>query len=85
MKLTAIERRLEIIEIIKSNSITSLSSIARQLDVSYRTIRTDIEVISLSYPIEVLPGAAGGVRVIPGYRMDADEYFEYAVQEGMMF
>lgn len=41
---------------------------AQEFNVSTRTIRYDIEILTLSYPIETVSGNGGGVKIAKGYR-----------------
>jgi len=57
------ERREEITRILLGGQRTTMTKLAMQLGVSERTIRRDIEVLTVErqYPIDTVPGKAGGV------------------------
>lgn len=65
---TANERRLEMIKTISAVRFITIGSLARRFDVSERTVRRDIEILSLDYPIEAVRGNGGGVRAVDGWR-----------------
>ena len=44
-----------------------MSQLARELGVSARTIQTDIQCLSLDYPLENIRGNGGGVRLMDWY------------------
>ena len=45
-----------------------MANLAAEFGVSVRTIKNDIDILSLSYPIETIRGRyGGGVRVADGY------------------
>ena len=47
------------------------SNLAEELGVSERTIRRDVEMLTLRYPIETVCGRyGGGVRMADGYKQD---------------
>ena len=68
MKTTA-ERRLRLIEILCKRRKETLDNLAYELNVSKRTIRYDIEVLSVSFPIYTLTGPYGGVFIADGYQL----------------
>lgn len=48
-----------------------MSNLAFEFGVSTRTIRNDIDILSLSYPIETIRGRyGGGVKVADGYYLN---------------
>ena len=62
------ERRQELLEVIRRRRYDTCENLAHEFDVSERTIRRDIAVLTCSYPIEtVLGGHGGGVRIKTGY------------------
>lgn len=62
------ERRMEIIEALCRRRQDTMSNLAIEFGVSVRTIKNDIDILSLSYPIETIRGRyGGGVRVADGY------------------
>lgn len=50
------ERRLEIIKILCSRRQETMSNLAHEFEVSIRTIKRDIDTLSLSYPIVTILG-----------------------------
>lgn len=69
MKMT--ERRAEIMKLLCRRRHETIPNIAKEFGVSPRTVRRDIEALSLREPIYTLPGKiSGGVYVVDGYRMD---------------
>lgn len=64
-KLTPIERRMAIIKCIYDKHIVTMDYLAKEFDVTVRTIRRDIEYLSISYPLETIRGRyGGGVKII---------------------
>lgn len=69
--LRASERRREILEVLCQRRQDTRENLAQEFGVSLRTISNDIEILSLTYPIETKRGKyGGGVRVLDGYRLD---------------
>lgn len=65
------ERRMAIIEALCQRRQDTMPNLAEEFGVSVRTIHTDIEILSLSYPIETKSGRyGGGVKVMDGFRLD---------------
>ncbi|MBU3100695.1 MULTISPECIES: HTH domain-containing protein [Clostridium] len=65
------ERRTEIMETLCLRKQETMSNLAFEFGVSIRTIRNDIDLLSLSYPLETIRGRyGGGVRVIDGFYMN---------------
>ena len=58
---SALERRERIAERIKFRGQVNVNGLASEFDVCARTIRYDLVVISLSYPIDTVQGSGGGV------------------------
>jgi predicted DNA-binding transcriptional regulator YafY len=62
------ERRMEIIEALCRRRQDTMANLATEFGVSVRTIKNDIDILSLSYPIETIRGRyGGGVRIADGY------------------
>src|SRR5579883_1135860 len=62
------DRVLGILLFLRSTSSTSAAELARQFDVSTRTIYRDLETLSaLGVPVYTERGRNGGVRLLPGY------------------
>ena len=65
------ERRQEIMETLCHRRQEKMANLAFEFGVSIRTIRNDIDTLSLSYPLETVRGRhGGGVRVMEGYHMN---------------
>lgn len=65
------ERRMEIIEVLCRRRQDTMSNLAFEFGVSIRTIKNDIDILSLSYPIETIRGRyGGGVKVADGYYLN---------------
>ncbi len=63
------ERRREIMRILCRRRRETISNLAKEFGVSYRTILRDIEVLSVTEPIYTRSGRCGGVYVIDSYSM----------------
>lgn len=75
------ERRMEIIETLCYRRQETMANLAFEFGVSVRTIRNDIDHLSLSYPLETIRGRyGGGVRVMDGFYLDR-KYFKPEQQE----
>lgn len=67
--MTAIERREAILDALCVRRHDTYQNLAEEFGVSYNTIRTDIEVLACSYPIETVRGRhGGGIYVADWYR-----------------
>ena len=67
--MTASERRNAILEILCMRRVEKINNLAFEFKVSKRTIRYDIELLSLSYPIYTVQGNGGGIHVDEKYRL----------------
>lgn len=56
----AAERRQQILELLCQRRKETVSNLAAELGVCERTIRRDIEMLTLQYPIETVCGRYGG-------------------------
>lgn len=65
--MNAAERRSEIIDFIYEEHGTTSSRLAVYFGVSQRTIMSDIQLLSLRYPIYVVYGRNGGIFLTEGY------------------
>ena len=75
------ERRWLILKTICRQRHETIANLAEKFGVSDRTIRRDIEVLSLSEPIYTQPGRYnGGVYVVEGYYIE-DNYFNITQKE----
>src|SRR3954451_4007172 len=78
-------RLLELLSLLQARRDWPGNELASRLDVSGRTIRRDMERLrQLGYPVESLPGAAGGSRLragsaMPPLLLDDDEAIAIAV------
>ena len=65
------ERRNAILKTLCRRRYETIGNLATEFEVSERTIRRDIEVLSYTEPIYTQSGRhAGGVYVVEGYHMD---------------
>ncbi|MCX7903014.1 MAG: HTH domain-containing protein [Caloramator sp.] len=64
------ERRMKIIEVLCQRRQDTMKNLAFEFGVTERTIRNDINILSLSYPVETIRGNGGGVRVMDGYKLN---------------
>jgi len=65
------ERRQEIMETLCHRRHETMANLAFEFGVSVRTIRNDIDCLSLSYPLETIRGRyGGGVRVMDGFHLN---------------
>lgn len=79
--MTANERRTEIMETLCHRRQDTMENLASEFGVSIRTIRNDIYVLSLSYPLETVRGRyGGGVKVMDGFYMNR-KYLKHEQQE----
>ena len=65
--MTANERRNEIVRILVSRRHETMKQLASELNVTDRTIRTDITVLTVDYPLETVRGNGGCVKVADWY------------------
>lgn len=65
--MSANERRAEIIRILVTRRQESMQVLARELEVTDRTIRADILALTTEYPLETVRGNGGGVRIADWY------------------
>ena len=65
------ERRNEIVKILCRRRYETIGNLANEFNVSYRTIRRDIDALSSYVPIYTQSGRyCGGVYMVDGYSMD---------------
>lgn len=68
---TPTERRMAILKVLCKRRSEKIKNLANEFRVSERTIRTDIEHLSLSYPIETIRGRyGGGIRIVGDFDLD---------------
>lgn len=63
----ATDRQRLIIEQLSDRRSATMEELAAQFDVSFSTIRRDIQILSCSHPIYTQQGGAGGVRAMDGW------------------
>ena len=68
-KLTAMERQEQILRALSARRQDTIKHLAAEFAVTERTIRSDIEKLSCSYPIYTVQGNGGGVYVDDGWRI----------------
>ncbi len=66
---SAVDRRQSLLELMCERRHETIDNLAFEFEVDRRTIRRDIEVLSISYPIYTTKGTGGGVHVVDGYRL----------------
>ena len=67
--MTASERRNAILEVLCMRRVEQINNLAFQFGVTGRTIRNDILMLSLEYPIYTLQGNGGGVYVDEKFKL----------------
>ena len=67
--MTASERRQAILEALSSRRFETRYNLAFEFSVNERTIRRDIEILSLDYPIYTVQGTGGGIYVDENFRL----------------
>ena len=83
--MTTSSRLLELLSLLQARRDWAGSELADRLEVSRRTVRRDVERLRrLGYPVESLPGPAGGYRLqagaaMPPLLLDDDEAIAIAV------
>ena len=63
------ERRLLLLDLLCERRKETLDNLAFELKVSKATIKRDISILSLSYPIYTTPGIGGGIQLVEGFRL----------------
>ncbi len=67
--MTSSERRNAILEVLCLRRFETVANLAFEFNVTDRTIRNDILILSLDYPIYTSKGNGGGIRVDENYRL----------------
>ena len=67
--MTATERWIQLAIVLRNRKCDTIDNLAFEFKVSKRTIRYDIELLSLSYPIYTVQGNGGGIHVDEKYRL----------------
>ena len=65
---SAIERRLGILEYLCKQRRDTIENLAFEFGVSRSTIKRDIEILSISYPLSTSQGKGGGVYVAEWFK-----------------
>lgn len=71
---------MEILEVLCRRRSDTVENLANEFGVSKRTIKYDIEYLSLSYPVYTVQGHGGGVYIADGYRL-GKKYFSQKQSE----
>lgn len=80
-KVNITERRWKLLKLLCKRRYDKISNLAIEFGVSERTIRRDIEALSLYEPIYTMAGRySGGVYVVEGYYFDS-HYFDESQKE----
>lgn len=64
---SATERRQLILEYISEKRFVKIQAIADEFNITTRTVKSDIQLLSCSYPIETRTGRYGGVFAADGW------------------
>jgi len=68
--MTVSARLLQVLSLLQTRPSWTGQELAERLGVSARTVRSDIAKLrELGYPVDALPGVAGGYRLAPGAKM----------------
>jgi len=67
--LTANDRRMQLLDIMRQRRHGKINDIAVELGVSRYTIMRDIGWLTCSYPIYTTTGNGGGVHIVDGYHL----------------
>ena len=68
-RLSLYERRRQLIAVLYERQNDTLGNLAFEFSVSSHTIRNDIRVLELEYPIDTRMGAGGGVFILDSSRL----------------
>lgn len=68
--MSAIQRRIEILRILSRCRHAKIANLSQELEVCEKTIRRDIDFLSMDYPIYTLRGKYGGVFVTENFKLD---------------
>ena len=66
---SALDRRYSILEYMCEHRHESVENLMFEFNVSRSTIKRDIEVLSMSFPLYTTKGVGGGVHVADGYNL----------------
>ncbi len=70
MDMNPWERRQKILEVLCLRRHDTYEGLAQEFNVSRRTIRRDIEILTCSYPLETVCGKYGSVNVAECFHLD---------------
>ena len=65
-----VERRQMILKIICERRADKIDNLAFEFSVCRNTIKKDIEVLSMSFPIYTTQGNGGGVHIVDGFKLE---------------
>ena len=63
------ERRMELIELLCVQRRATIGNLAFEFGVSKDTIKRDLQMLSLTYPIITVQGNGGGVHIMEGFNL----------------
>ena len=63
------ERRMELIELLCVQRHATIGNLAFEFGVSKDTIKRDLQILSLTYPIITVQGNGGGVHIMEGFNL----------------
>lgn len=66
---SATERRLSILEYLCKHKRNTIENLMLEFGVSRSTIKRDIEVLSISYPLSAIQGKGGGIYVEEWFKL----------------
>lgn len=66
-----IDRMMATLTLLQEREWLQACELAKRFEVSVRTVYRDVEALNLSgIPIETRQGTGGGIRIMPGYKLD---------------
>ena len=68
------DRRQRLLEVLCRRRHDTYDNLAREFNVSKRTIRYDVAALMCSYPIETVSGRYGGVNVAHWYHLSSQHF-----------
>ena len=74
--MSSMERRMEILEVLCWRRSDTVENLANEFGVSKRTIKYDIEYLSLSYSVYTVQGNGGGIYITDGYHLGMKYFSE---------
>ncbi len=67
-----LDRMMAILTLLQNREWMQAGDLAQRFEVSVRTIYRDVDALNLAgIPIETRQGSGGGIRIMPGFRLDA--------------